>query len=77
VKRTVVILVLSLVGCAVDTLEGTFNGYRTLKNGVKVALVGGSFCPLDAVDITPSIELGDNVLVQWKSCKSTIAEFDR
>lgn len=73
-----VLLALLLVACAEGRgFEGTFNGYRTLKNGTKVVLVGGMFCPLDAVELTPSLEVGDSVHFHIERCETTIAEFDK
>lgn len=71
------LIALLLVACEGKGFEGTFNGYRTLKNGTKLVLIGGMFCPLDAVELTPSVEVGDQVHFHIDACADTIADFDK
>lgn len=69
------VLLILLWGCAYrDTLP--FEGYRTLKNGTKLVIVGGWYCPQSAVTLTPSVVEGDYVEAAIDQCSTTIAQWD-
>jgi hypothetical protein len=66
--------------CEVREIEATFRGYRVLKDGTKLVLVsdyGHRYCPLSAVRLTPSVEVGDIVTItNLRACGGTLDKFE-